>query len=424
MGSEIFRVDSLPDESFEAFPWTTRNEIVGMDDRSLAFKWSNRTLDAEQGRNRWFQNYNANQTFIVMLCGDSRERIAFPPDYIIDLSTIAASGPTEPYAKMFNDPRPGAVVTANHYDGASFDPSAGYALIGCGGIHARAHMEETRPNRKPKRGIGRYATKTILDKDAAYNSVKNGAVAATLTRRPVLAGVHDHRYGIFTPLAYFQNSGTSEMSESVIPQADLYYPERYNPEQFYANGIPSLPENHLPDVFKHFLEKQREYTQQLQTEYPDLHERLGTQNPDYLFITTEKVPTRLRYPQLLRDPGSFFQIHIPRAKNGSSVFVDEDSIELALEQAEYPIDVAKFSNLHTIVIETGSILESRKIAEALMQAKRHTEDDEGNLVEVDGEPWILDWHLRNPNGQILLGQSNRGVTTQIELYNWPDQKAA
>jgi hypothetical protein len=381
---------------------------------------SNHTPEATEGRNRWFQNNLNGETIVAMFCGDARERFALPPDSIIDLSTISASGPTQPYAKMLNYPRTRAVVSANHYDGDKVQPEQ--TLIGCGGLGAKASRENGKSS-KEARGIGQFIDQDIWHKDAIYNSVRNGAIAATQTHQPVLAGIHDHVYGTFTPLAYFLNEDSSHTMESVVPHGDLLDPERYDPKKLYGEGIPHLDETKLPDVFKEFLEEQREFTQNLQEEHPNLHELLRVQNPGYLFVTTEKIPTRLRYPQLLNTPGSFFQVHIPRGKDESGIHIEQEAIDKAIAQAEYPVDTAHFSNLHTIVIESGSMGQSQRIAETLGNALRHVEegaDDHGHEPRtVDpSEPWLVDW-LRDPSHQVLVAQSNSGKTTQIEQYQYP-----
>ena len=431
MSAEFSEGNSQKPATSESFSWTSNEEIHEMTDRSRAFRVDNRTSEANAGRKEWFDAYGEKGAIIAMLCADARERFAFPSDNIIDISTIAASGPTKPYAKMLTYPKTRAVVGVNHYDGDEFDPekfSEGEStmLVGCGGLGAKAAIENNKLDKKPSGGILKYVDEDIRDKDAVYNAVKNGAFAAALTHVPVLAGVHDHVYGTFTPLAYFNSSEGNHSMASVIPVADLLDPNRYNPKTLYGEGLPSLAEGTLPDVFKEFLEEQRKHVQQLQEKYPQLPEMLRVQNPHYLFITTEKVPTRIRYPHLLREPGSFFQVHIPRGKDKSGIHIDKEAINTAVEQAEYPIDHARFSNLHTLVIETGSLEQSQVIANALSEALRHMDEDaphvhndhdHKNTATNLNEPWLHEWLRRDPRNQILIAQSNSGITTQIMKYN-------
>jgi hypothetical protein len=429
--SAEFSEGNMPEPTMkEPLPWTSNQEILQLDDRATAFRADNHSTDADRGRKEWFDTYGEKGAIIAMFCADARERFAVPPDRIIDVSTIAASGPAEPYAKMLTYPRTRAVVGANHYDGDKFDPakfSSGESstLIGCGGLGAKAEIENGKPDKKPSGGILKYVDEDIQDKDAVFNSIKNGAFAAALTHVPVLAGVHDHVYGTFTPVAYFNNGEGRHSMDSVVPVSDLLDPRRYDPKTLYGEGLPSLTEDSLPDVFKEFLEQQRQHIQQLQEAYPNLPEMLRVQNPNYLFITTEKVPTRIRYPHLLREPGSFFQVHIPRGKDASGIHIDNDAVDAAIEQAEYPVDHARFSQLHTIIIETGSLEQSSLIAKSLSAARRHIDEnashdhsdhDHEHTVGESNIPWIQDWLQRDPANQILIAQSNSGRTTQISKF--------
>lgn len=393
----------------EEFRWQGDEEIRRMSDRSKAFFASNHSPEAAAGRERWFNNYENGQTIVTMLCADARERTATPPDSIIDISTIAAGGPSEPYAKMINFPRTQAVVTANHYDGDAYMP--GTMLTGCGGLGAKANE-----GNQADRGIGRYIDEEIRDKDAVYNSIKNGASVASQTNRPVLSGVHDHVNGLFIPVAYFRNTESSHNVDSAIPLHELFDPRKYDPSELYRDGIPYLNEKNLPDVFKKFLYEQREHTSSLQELYPNLAESLKVQNPNYLLITTEKVPARLRYPQLFDKPGSFFQVHIPRSE-GAAITIEQDAIDRAVEQAEYPVDTAAFSNLDTIIIEARSVEQSRRIADNLAYALRtNMHDAHGHGSPKDAnKPWLSDWQ-QDSTHQILLAQSNSGRTSRVELY--------
>jgi hypothetical protein len=411
-------------QDFETFRWTN-DEILSMQDRSKVFYTDNHTKASQDRRDRWYQNYGERGVIVAMLCSDARERVALPTDDIIDLSTIAASGPTEPYAKMLNYPRTRAFVNASHFDSDKWQ--SGTMLLGCGGLGARAEAERSNATNQPSTGLVRYVNEDIRDKDAVYNSIKNGAIAAAATNRPVLAGVHDHKYGTFTPVAYMEG----KLTLSEVALGELMDPNRYDPKRLYSSEdgtlqLPRLETADLPPVFREFLEKQQEHIAQLQEEYPNLPEILAEQNPQYLFITTEKVPTRIRYPHTLSDPGSFFQIHIPRGKDETGLHIDTAAIERAVAQAEYPVDHARFSNLHTIIIESGSLAQSKIIAEALGRALRNIEEDHADTHPYDTHehredesnshvPWLKTW-LQNPQNQVLIAQSNSGRTTQIEKH--------
>lgn len=354
----------------------------------------NRSPEAQTKRDSWNENRLTNNLFLVNRCGDARGNI--DEERCIDVSMIATAGPRERYINMVRFSGLKGIVNLTHHDGDTVKP--GRRPEGCGGLAAKA-ARETEGTTPAENGIYRFVDTEIGHKDPLVQTWISAETTARMTDKPVLAATQDHIRGTIYPIAIFKGKQIiSEMPATMIIQG------QYDPKKIYEHGIPSLDENEIPEEFQEFLSNHEAYMQEKEDEYPDLHHRLKTQNPPYMLITTEKIPARVRYPETFREPGSFFQIHIPRAKDEQLITIEQKSINLAIEQAQYAIEHATmhhdtpgagFSDLHAVLIESGDIGQSERIAKAFMQ-----------------QEWAEKW-ANFPNHQVLIAESRAGRTRDI-----------
>lgn len=288
----------------------------------------------------------------------------------------------------------------SHYDSDKFDP--GQAPTGCGGLGAKEKLGDTVVE---KPGVLRYASSQIGHPDPILQAIMTAeGIAALSGGKPVLATAQDHLTQKITPVAFFQMVDGEEISRKAV-QRKFLSPKNYDPERIYAEGMPSLNEEHLPDTIRELLEKNRREARELQARYPNSRELLGTQRPRMVLLTTDRRSARGKFPTISSAPGSLFKINLTREKEGDSINITQGDLELALDQLSYPIQHAvqnsadqsmPFSNTDRLIVETGDLKLSRKIVQAAIR-----------------EEWMKEWH-RLPGRSIILLQTNDGIVNDLD----------
>jgi len=325
--------------------------------------------------------------FVLRTCSDARAANGIPRNRVIHVPSIATAGPIIPYGEMISYQSTLGIVNAVHYDGLAFKP--GEKPTGCGGLLAKEASKQT--SKREGKAIESHIDK-IPSEDPIITNFFEAEELANNTEKPVLAAAQDHRSGIFYPIALFLNRGREIRTN--IPIRYLYE-GLYNPKKIYENGIPFLDETQLTEEFQEFLELNLVESARMQMLYPDFAETTKSQNPGFLIFTSEKTTARERYPKTLEGPSSYFSIHIPRGKIGEFAFVDKEAFEGSINQAQYPIE--HFSNIHTVLIETPNLLQSRGFAQELI--KKFKSDN---------------WRVAG-NFQVLAAASTSGITTGVEV---------
>lgn len=354
----------------------------------------NHSFLADENRTIFYDLLKKGRIFLVRRCSDARGNI--PELHSIDISNIATDGPQQPYKDLMIYDGVRAIIELTHYDGEKF--KLGKYPEGCGGLMAKELQLQTQNTSEIKKfGLPRYV-EAIKSPDPVVLAYYNAESIASHTHKPVLAAIQDHVRGIIYPLAFFQKNEDGEMFTKTKIPIRYMLQNQYDQREIYKDGIPTLDPNKIPDIFKEFLELHESRISDLNNEYPNLHDVLRSQNPEYILITTEKMAARIRYPKILKDPGSYFQIHIPRDKNEQVIVIDQKTVDTAVEQAQYPITIEHFSRAHTILIETGDFDQSKRIA--------------NNLARNE---WLEDW-LKRPTHQILTAESRAGKTVRIEEF--------
>jgi hypothetical protein len=358
----------------------------------------NHSSEARLARSQWYEEREKNNLMLVWGCADARARI-LSPHRLIDVSSIATAGSRKPYQRMLNYPGIAGIIVLNHFDGNKL--KQGEEPSGCGGVDEFARLPYTEPA-PTKRDIIRFIRHEVHDKNVVRNAIKLAAETAKYTDKIVAAALLDHVYGTLYMLGLYNNHGRNAQLSFSLADA---ISSSVNLQEVFRFGIPVLDPQELPQTFHDFTNEHHSHVTQLLTEFPDFHERQKKQLPKFAVVTTEKIPTRLRYPRTFHDPNTFFQIHVPRDRYDLGIKIDDADIDRVVEQLQYPISHAvlahnrtneSFSNLQAVLIETGSLMESARIV---------------SFLEADNE-WFAQWKAL-PNHQVLIAQTRAGETTQI-----------
>ncbi len=365
----------------------------------------NHSDEASNRRATWYRARREGNLIVLWTCGDAR--IITPYENSLLVRSIATGGEIVPYKKLLNDPRVRGIMIVNHFAGPA-DP--GIAPKGCGGLAAKGEMLNGSTDDCEK-GISRYIKNNVKNPDLLMQTYSVAEAVAAVTNRPILAAAQDHLTGSVCPIAVFLDNG-----ELVRKSAKLghLFQGQYDPAKLYADGLPVLDVDKIPNQFHDILEESESLAISLRKKY-DLRALQTVQNPRMIVLSTGVKPLQVRYPETFDYPGIAFQLSLPRRVIEPGQASLED-FEAALDQAEYPIshtikNVATpekaFGRLDTFLIETGNMDLSAQLARILLEER----------------PWAKEWAAL-PNRQILIAEMNRGVVHRIERFDWSAARLA
>jgi len=358
----------------------------------------NHSPEAQQGIALWRDTRENHKLIVIDKCSDARSFEDEPETKVI-LPSIAASGPVEPFDRVYQDPKVQAIVTESHY--SSKLAKRGENPPGCGGRGGKAAQK----NGGPIEGdVQKFIRDHVPHEDVVVNSLYRAGRLADITRKPVLATAQDHITGQLKPLAWFNvNARGNVVGESAIPY-HLLFEGGYDPHRIYENGVPELPIEASPDVFAQLVMDNTAHLEQLKERFPDFTKAQEVQNPKTLLLSTSTKPARIRYPKIFGLPGTFFSLRFGRERIDGGDIVDPASMHEALNQAHFAIHNSTanhdtdrdFARLNTVLIETSNLDTSLELA-----------------VELGQKPWMQEW-MQLPNHKILLARTRAGVTDHIE----------
>lgn len=361
---------------------------------SADFLWEdNHSAKADENRALFDEKTAKGELLALDGCSDSR---LWTPG---DVTVRNVAGALAPHPLVVSGKAIRVWNSASHFDGETVEE--GVTPRGCGGL---ATKEALGNRRIETPGVQRYASESIPHKDPLIQAIRTAEAIAAMSGKPTLATAQDHLTLRVYPLAYFIFEEGEELSRSAVPRRYLNV-DNYDPKIIYANGIPFLKPENVPDVFQELLERNRQQARDTLSRYPDLRDMQKVINPRIILLTTDIRSARVKYPTISSVPGSMFKIHLPREKVGTSVVVSRRNLESAIDQLNYPVphsvtnqdDPAKpFHNTDTIIVETGHMPESRRIA---------------NRIARIG--WGKNW-LGLPGRRIVSVQANDGIVNDIE----------
>lgn len=361
----------------------------------------NHSIETEKLRKAWQENRKKGQLTAFFTCGDARTLTPLP-ESSMSIRSIATGGLKDSYGNLVNNRGVKQIVVLDHHDGDTAKP--GQRPNGCGGLAAKEQANGHKDN-KVKEGIAEYIEREVKHPDVIIQALLEAEEIAMQTQKPVMAATQDHLTEMIFPIAIFIEGGLQKFT--AIHLNDIAG-NLYDPTRLYANGIPVLPDNLIPENFKQLLDANRKNVALLAKRYPDLKQKQKVQNPQMVVLSTDIRSMRIRYPQTSQLPGSLFKLNIPRKKEGSHTSINSKDLVRTLNQAQYPIEHAlenfgdptkPFYQTNTLFVETGEINLSRRLAQ-----------------EAIRKPWMKEW-LRLPNHQIIIAETKAGVSSVIENFS-------
>lgn len=367
----------------------------------------NHSLQAKENQEYWNEMRLKSDLDAYYRCSDARLKLA--GKNAISWASIAAAD--EPIREMASNRGINVSVALAHFDGDTVKP--GVMPYGCGGLAVKADIG----NRENQRGSSRYVAEVIAHQDMFIQAWKTAELVATISGKPALAAAQDHLTLQIYPLAFFIPDSQGEITSHSKVRIQDVFDNNYHPRNVYVNGIPTIATSSLPDFFADIIVQNQKDMEVINRLYPDLRKMQKVQKPRIIFFSTDIRPTIVKLFKLSAVPGSIFKVMVPRQKTEGDVQISTRSLEKSLDQLHYPIshanenyeDPAKpFSNTDRLIIETGSMDLSRRLAQRAMR-----EESTQEWVNPTNEK-----REKNPErkNQIILLQTVGGVISAAELF--------
>jgi len=364
----------------------------------------NQSEKARNLRAEWRENRARGNLAVIDKCSDARSFETSPENSTV-IPSIAASGPIEPFTRVYEDNRSKLIIEMSHFYIPSFE--FGKNPGGCGGRTAKAaHIQNGNGDPEKEGDIDKFIRENVPHSDVVINSLYRASLIAEKTDEKLVAAVaQDHSSGAYYVIGFSEKLPSGALkSVSAVP-SHLLFENLYDPKTIYGEGIPYIHRQEIPDELREVLEANDKRVHELFLEFPDYAKTQSIQNPSTLIMSTSIKPVRTRFPQTFGLPGSFFEIRFGRKKIDDNEIVDPKSLSSALNQAHYPIehsarnhdDKSKdFSRTGNILIDTGDIDLSLDLA-----------------CELSEKPWMQEW-MKHPEHKIIVSQTRGGEMTKAQ----------
>jgi len=368
----------------------------------------NRSDQAEQNRQEFTEKRMKGELAFEIKCGDAREVTLNPNESYVDNRIAAAINP-EIAEGAFNSPAVQFAIFVPHFDGGLFVPER--MPPGCGGQGAKAEL--ARFGRQDEEDqLEQFISERIRHQDFIVNTMELARELARLAKRgqPVIVTPQDHRTGEVRPLVVYQKD--RGIIRTIEPEG-LHLPldGQYRPEEIYADGVPFMEDEHLPENIQGYLNRYRINLLKLKEDNPNFYDEQATQNPRFIFFSTDLKDFKVWLPHIGHRPNVGFRLTVPRRRIGADVQLSERDMLVAFAQSEYVMRESvshaeepgkAFHDTRTMVIMTGNYKTSQEFALGLAQ----------RVQESAHRRKKKSW-LALPNRQIIIGQINAGHITKI-----------
>lgn len=360
----------------------------------------NRSPQAEANRIKWEEARRNGELIAYLRCSDARLK----PVGINAVSWGSIAAADEPDTKFAVGRGTKASIALAHFDGDTVKP--GEMPTGCGGLKAKEEAKKN-GNQNEQVGIHRYVKDNIVHEDMIIQAWLSAENIAAISGKPSLAAVQDHLTLQIYPIALFTPQGEGTMRTVSRVRAKDTLARSYDPKKIYENGIPTISESYLTDVFGEIMQQNMEDMREINSKYPNLREIQKVQRPRTILFSTDIRSARVKYPVLSSVPGSIFKLIVPRGKIEGTLQITDEDLENSLNQLEYPITHAiknyenpdeSFSNTDRLIIETGNLDLSKRVAQKAMEKE-----------------WMRKW-LELKDRKIIVVQAIAGIVSDNIAY--------
>lgn len=386
-------IGEVPREPVELEPIETRKISIAI------LREDNQSKEADEGRKNYEAAAANGQLIAGEACGDPKTSIPLPHKTVF-LRSISLSGPKD--YRLFADPKIGLAAAVAHIKGTTVE--RGKMPTGCAGLEEKL---KSMGNTEEAQGLAYYVRNNIVHPDPIVQALVTARRIHRESGKPALAAVQDHLTTRIYPVAVFLGGTDYKSAPDLIDLAI-----KYDPAMLYEDGIPTLKDSDIPDIFREFLDAANAQMKHLLANYSNFREMQEVSNPRMVILSTEPRSLRVRYPQTMSRPGIAFKMHLPRERlESGTISIKSSVLQDIRNQVQYPFSHAiehfgladqSFSKTDIFLIEAPEF----EIAEDLGRT----------LAE---EPPVKEWLQRtnpftNQRHQMWVAQSKEGITGKIE----------
>jgi hypothetical protein len=167
----------------------------------------------------------------------------------------------------------------------------------------------------------------------------------------------------------------------------------------YGDYFPQLKLDDLSDVFRKFIEKNRNKAKEGIEKDPGFIEKQRVQNPSTVVMSTCPIPLALRYPDSFGHPNEAFVIRKAFGKEEKTVKATDIDFMSIVGQLYYPLKQADFPRTSNILIETPDLEMSAQIADRSLKI-----------------PFVQDW-VNRKQGKIMIAKLEHHETKEIQYFS-------
>lgn len=355
------------------------------------------------------ENKRGNRLVHAILCGDAREET--PNPYTTYSDRRIATGVNLGIAGTILNSQPVRWgIIGPHYD--SIESQPGQSPIGCGGLGAKAEIVRNGTEGTHHDPLYEFIDGNVINDDLIANSIY---YMRELTSRAhegkyVVVAPQDHRTGEMNPILWAEQK--RGMLVTYMP-SDLKIPihGRFNPQELYANGMPSMDLGMLPDEAAAYFEEYEKYRARLYARKPELVDNKRIQNPSMIIFSTDLRDPKVWLPGLFEDPNTGFRLTVPRRKVEEDVVIGEKDKHIAFSQAGYVLghNVENAENPDGAFHSTNTIVAFKASFDRAVEFVEELTSFEQEYATAHQRPM---WHTL-PNRKIIVGETQRGKITRI-----------
>lgn len=363
----------------------------------------------------WKEFHSAQDLTAIVACSDAR--VFFNPygRGIFAYKAIAAAVPDQLIGEagiLSKNFGTRSVVVMAHHAGSSVQP--GKRPEGCGGRAEKARMRLMGNEGQVGTGEGAavFVDQRVVHEDPIITAYFHAYKIAEGAGVPALGVTEAHETGDLSVLiaAIPTSRGGVELISDISLSQILE--GQYREAEVYEHGIPALDTDRIPDEFKPFLNRHRDYAADMRNRHPNFAETQRVQNPDTVLFTSVIRPSRGRLPEIAGSwANRIFAITVPRDVSKSKIDVSFEGLQDASNELHYPLTQAKesqgntgvpFSSLFnggTVIFETKHMEHSIRLANDLLRERT----------------WFREWAGRGEN-RIIVAQTTKGMVDKAAYY--------
>lgn len=317
----------------------------------------------------------------------------------LSYETVAGAGNPAQIARAINAQSISFINAESHHG----PEEHGIAPGECLGRSVKGKQMQTGEKDIDNDGLGGFVSEEVEHYDVVLQANLTGIKLNRLTDKPVVVSAQNHRTGENKIISITQIKKGILRTQSAITNQGLLYPDRYNPEELYVNGVPFIPLEQVEnDEVREYFQSYAEELRELKVNDPDFEKKHILHNPSWLALLTD-VRSGIMFPG--QGPSSI-KVTIPRGQKGDEdrVLFQPEDVRKVWAQAKLIIPQAAqnfgdprkpFSYLSSVFFGSSNYDQAKEL-----------------MMDFIHLPFMSPW-LRLPYRELIIAQTKAGRITKL-----------